>query len=707
MDRIMLKADAVARCSVITLISILSVTGIGIGSQSNAHDLRCAITLTKPGRSRASTPRRSEEGSLAFFEEARALVKSQFIYHDRFIDSVFNEVKGWYLTPPEQRMRKVIRVVGMTGTGKSAVIRALVNSLNLGPRFNEFNLESLVKNTDNKNFAKAWRDAINRYYTATPDPDWGFEHISYNIPPDMVVLLDEFHKTFSLELGKPIYRPEMSPMWEMLDGYSTVENSSRLDLEHGLKSDSFRANPPAQYLRGIAEIDARTDITEPEKIQMKANLKIEIQGILRRILNSMNPQITLDLSKSLIFIAMNLDNTFPIHANDREIYPADRLNAISAQVTVEAVDRGLKEKWLSEHLSRMRGATVVVDSYSAKAYQEKIRFSLNAVKAEALANHEVNVEFSADLKDRIFKEIVEPAYGYRGLDGAINAFAHDPLQQISSDIKALRGQYPNVKITVSVDQSDPRNSLWTFRDGRRTVATKKFPIPSSYQLSLGLHADPTRTQVAIALAAQTVVGIQAYRELPLVVRANSERATRDKVIAFPSEGLENRSLRRSQMIDRIAAYLAPLVAEEAMLKERTTGNEENLAAATALAGMLVGTMGLSTATIRGSNLINTNLVKIDGFDSKVDAVMGEATARARVLLEAKKELFFSLYNRLLSEAEVNVEVVRMLAVETWGSPSFEDFLSNPDPYGLAQLPTTSRFSFLAKEHEPIGYAPPK
>ena len=58
-------------------------------------------------------------------ESAKVQLKTEFIGLDSIIDEIINSISSWYVTPEIINRPVIVSLWGMTGTGKSSVVKNL------------------------------------------------------------------------------------------------------------------------------------------------------------------------------------------------------------------------------------------------------------------------------------------------------------------------------------------------------------------------------------------------------------------------------------------------------------------------------------------------------------------------------------------------------------------------------------------------------
>ena len=142
-------------------------------------------------------------------KEAEIILKKEFIGLDNIIDKIIQLVTPWYITPEIIKRPVVISLWGMTGTGKSSVVKRLVELLGLSSKtiFLDCGEEC---NDGNSSVADKVSDFLN-----ASDEDYSTENSDSN---DMVFVFDEFQYARTLsESGEELSKPNLRPIWSIVD----------------------------------------------------------------------------------------------------------------------------------------------------------------------------------------------------------------------------------------------------------------------------------------------------------------------------------------------------------------------------------------------------------------------------------------------------------------------------------------------------------
>ena len=149
-------------------------------------------------------------------------LKTEFIGLDSIIDEIGNAITPWYVTPEVISRPVVISLWGMTGTGKSSVIRRLIKLLDLESKTLNFDC-GLESNDGN---SSSISDKICDFIQADD-----LESSSESITKDLVFVFDEFQYARTLdESGSEINKSNLRPVWSLMDSGIINLNQSSWDI---------------------------------------------------------------------------------------------------------------------------------------------------------------------------------------------------------------------------------------------------------------------------------------------------------------------------------------------------------------------------------------------------------------------------------------------------------------------------------------------
>ena len=152
-------------------------------------------------------------------EEAKKILKKEFIGLDEIIDKIISSITPWYITKDVLERPTVISLWGMTGTGKTSVIRRLISLL-------ELNEKAVFFDCGRESESEGYSDRLSdKILNLMGDMD---ENVSsVNTTQDFVFIFDEFQYARTLdEALNELTKPSLRPIWNIIDdGFIPVYES--------------------------------------------------------------------------------------------------------------------------------------------------------------------------------------------------------------------------------------------------------------------------------------------------------------------------------------------------------------------------------------------------------------------------------------------------------------------------------------------------
>lgn len=185
-------------------------------------------------------------------KEAELTLKKEFIGLDNIIEKIIQLITPWYITPEIIKRPVIVSLWGMTGTGKSSVVKRLVDLLGLSSKTMFFDCGEEC-NDGNSSVSDKVSDFLN-----SSDEDYLDNSDSSN---DMVFVFDEFQYARTLsETGEELNKANLRPIWSIIDSgiininennYSVgnflgfFEDIKAFSREHPeIKLDKLKVNDP-------------------------------------------------------------------------------------------------------------------------------------------------------------------------------------------------------------------------------------------------------------------------------------------------------------------------------------------------------------------------------------------------------------------------------------------------------------------------------
>lgn len=154
----------------------------------------------------------SIKGRYKLLNSTRDVLKSEFIGLDEIIDKIIECITPWYLTPDVINRPVVVSLWGMTGTGKTSVVRRLIELLRLSPRLVDIDCGSNLDSGDGNS------DIESKIYRTFGVQDSGYNDGDLEGMRKAVFVFDEFQHSRTInEDGNELEKKDHRPIWYLMD----------------------------------------------------------------------------------------------------------------------------------------------------------------------------------------------------------------------------------------------------------------------------------------------------------------------------------------------------------------------------------------------------------------------------------------------------------------------------------------------------------
>ncbi|WP_276877958.1 AAA family ATPase [Chryseobacterium joostei] len=343
-------------------------------------------------------------------DDCKAFLKKEFIGIDKIIDDLMEYLQIWYLMPEILTRPVVINLWGMTGVGKTDLVRKMVRFLDYQNRFVEIELS----NTDETSWSKSVADIFQSNGLSDEKPS--------------IALFDEIQRFNTLDSdGTPVPQTKFTDFWELLsDG--RLSKRERDDLEHYLFSYLFRKKEnDRRKLQGETEVDENPYLNLWDAKELKKYLSIEddvmsiidmkeedMIKLIRKKQKEKKIYEPVDYSKMLIIISGNLDEAFQMSKETSEAdVDANIYHAFTKKITVVDIKNALARKFRPEQVARFGNIHLIYFSLKTEDFQKLIQREINSLKHKTKNKFGVALKINKNINDLIYRNGVFPVQGVR------------------------------------------------------------------------------------------------------------------------------------------------------------------------------------------------------------------------------------------------------------------------------------------------------
>jgi cell division protease FtsH len=390
-------------------------------------------------------------------DRARAQLKSDFVGIDGIIDELCSYVRIWYLMPEILNRPVIVNLWGMTGVGKTDLIRRLVKYLGFQDRFCEVELGG---------------DAYNSTVA-------GFLHANgIDDGQPAIVLFDEIQRfaTLNADGSEKDTSSRFADFWELLsDGrlakrdrstirYLMKDRVEQMAYDKGYAKRAAALDPNAAAAPGLQEIgiwDARQIIAVTG---LKADPAVvatwsfeQLESHLRKFAKSKSAYEPVDHSRTLCIVSGNLDEAFSMAGQGGEAdVDADIFSAYTAKITVVDVKNALLRRFRPEQVARFGNIHLIYRSLRRRDFETLIEREVDRVITRAKSHTQIDVSIDESVHRLIYRNGVFPVQGVRPvfssvidiLETNLTHFVFEALMKKSSSLSVRYDEVDRKLIAV-------------------------------------------------------------------------------------------------------------------------------------------------------------------------------------------------------------------------------------------------------------------
>jgi Peptidase family M41/C-terminal, D2-small domain, of ClpB protein/ATPase family associated with various cellular activities (AAA) len=603
--------------------------------------------------------------------EIKAKLKAKFVGIDEVIEQLIEYVRIWYLIPQLMTRPMIINLWGMTGVGKTDLIRTLVKELDFQDKFAEIELSGQYK-----------------YFSDVQDI---LQHLGIYPGQQNIILFDEFQNFRSKdEQGKEIKNEKFNDFWQLLSDGKMSRQDDLFETERvmaeimGMQEDDKVEDKGNGGGRRSRRLDDKIDFWEvvrlkkelklPESLVTLANMTYnDLFSKIKQIMDSKKAYENLFFNQSLIFVSGNLDEAYvqAKQAGEVEI-DADIFRSFTEKISLVDIKEALGSRFRPEQISRLGNMHLIYKSLSKADYQEIIRRSTESVRQRVSQNFGIELELDESLYHLIYRNGVFPVQGVRPVFSSVTDILETNLapwliECIFQGKKSIHLSYNNTKkqleAVLETDKPAKRKNEHKpeGEPDEANILTK--PFVASIDKARISHTFAEQWRTAIHESGHALAYMSEFALAPLQLKSRLA-STYAAGFTFPHRIQSTKENIKSQ----IRILLAGTVAEGLILGEdkRSIGHEKDLEEATELASKFVRQYGFAdtlavTAFARGDEYhFNTDLTV---SNARIEDIIQEEMAQIKQTLEENEEFLQELSKKLLKAGSLNPQQIKRLALK--------------------------------------------
>ena len=649
-------------------------------------------------------------------EQARAVLKTEFVGINSVIDEVIHSVEPWFIFPEGQLRPTVINCFGLTGGGKTSMVTRLSELLNFGDKLFKFDIGEYSSGD-----MKLKRDFSDNLKDREKQP--------------IILLFDEFQLGRTInENGSEIDRNGLRGLWDLLDNgqISIIEESYHLEnlislylkleycTKNGVESKNGKITKskkfhtdlffsqkkvgrrmlsqndngdkvdndlfvPADNIYTVKEMSKVTNFESIASIKNKLSKMTHTQTLayIKEIVDYSLKPVIHDFSQSLIFVVGNLDEVYAMADVIDPDYDADIFHKHSLKITVPKVKEALKDRFRVEQIARLGNNHILYPAFSSESYRNLISMELEKFKKRAKLRYEVDIEFDNTVNDIIYREGVFPTQGTRPIFTTINVLIESYISKIMSDL--IIEKITPVKIEWNFNNETSEYKITThYLSGKETKTFSK-----TYSLNLKLDnlrkstKDDKQAHTALHEAGHAVISCVLLNLIPEEIVSKTAGARSEGYCRINMPDIMTSDLIKKDIIVGLGGYAAErLIFGNELL---STGSSGDITMATEKAISYIKSYGMNglplLVGVPSDKMNDTHYFEDNVSNKEVKKLIEESLKSAEKILKKEKKLLLKMAEYLSENTrmkpEMTLEYVKEYCsdknIKTKNSDSYHDF----------------------------------
>lgn len=410
-------------------------------------------------------------------------LKEHFVGIDEVIDKIIEAIEVWYVMPDLMSRPVIINLWGLTGVGKTDLVRKLVKFLEFGDNFLEIQLTN--KGPSNNSYATSLQEIL--------------ESSNLDSKRTGILLLDEIQRFRTVnEQGNEIHDYKCQDIWGLLSdgqfsggGASLKERLIELlfDATYDLDSrdsnddsfdDEWELDDPDEPINPDDPDSARLPVIKRKptkkrkfkqsyysarKLSKMLQSNESIESIMQWDINRRIEVVESKLKdkdifdgdkygKLLIFISGNIDEAYYMSSDCEEAdIDADFFHYVSKRITIVTIKKALKKRFKPEQIARFGNVHIIYPSLSKSSYQEIIKRKIFSISKSIEDNFGIKLKINQSVIEFIYRNGVFPVQGTRPLFSTISLLFESYIPSmllfaITKDLNDINVSYENNNFVV-------------------------------------------------------------------------------------------------------------------------------------------------------------------------------------------------------------------------------------------------------------------
>ena len=592
-------------------------------------------------------------------EKIKIELKREFIGIDYIIEELVDYIQIWYLMPEILTRPIIVNLWGMTGVGKTDLIRKLVSKLEYQDRFVEVELS---------NGESTWNSSVSSI----------LETNGINNAKPAIVLFDEIQRFYTIDSeGKPLLNTRFQDFWELLSDGKLAKRDAKESIDDYLQRYLYAAmqrqkrkqklkdapSMPPDPLNPMGVISSEDDeatvgVWEAQSLKKIFDLKESVNEIaemreedvlmmMQQTREKKKVYEPINHAKTLIIISGNLDEAYSMANETGETdIEADIFRAYTEKITIVDIKNALSRKFKPEQVARFGNIHLIYKSLRKVDFEHLIQEELVKICKKNKEHFGVDIEISQNFNQLIYQNGVFPVQGVRPVFSSITDIVEANLSKLL--FEAFMGNLMH----IAMDYDFEKKKIVAQLAGKRTI-----------ELDYVGKIDQIRQDNSPDMIASIAVHESGHAITYGILLGLAPLQLKSRVASRYAQGFSfphSIHLSKENIVSKIKIYLAGGIAEEIIFGEdkATVSRSFDREEATSMVMEYIRKYGFDKNFQAWYAHSGPYSMELSVTDWAIEKMIRDLAKEARELLEANKDFLIYLSKELAQKGSLKpLEVV--------------------------------------------------
>jgi hypothetical protein len=601
-------------------------------------------------------------------DKAAVNLKNHFFGIDNVIDNVIDNISAWYLFSELATRPQIVCLWGLTGVGKTDLIRKLCKELNINQNFCEIQLDGNTQvqrsiadilthtNINQEEHSVLLLDEIQRFKTIDEDgcdiTDVGMQDIWMILSDGTLGSKNSLKSdlmSFLMEMHSDIYYKEKKE----IDNKNKKISDDDDDDEDMVVDDNHFSWGRRYNANRLYRFDSSTSVEEYAKMNT-----YEQRDKVVELLSDTNTFVPKPYSKMLIFISGNLDEAFHVATSTDQVeIDADLIYEETKKINVLDIKNSLKRRFKPEQIARFGNNYIIYPSLNREAYEKIIKKRISDFTKKAnklLKTYKLKINLDDSIHKMLYNNGVYPAQGVRPILSTIDSFINNVIPKV---VIKCEGNTEGT-IFLEVKDKDYINFICTPKKSKKSKKLKAVEGSVKFIGEIDEIKEKERSKIkqlastAVHEAGHVAVHCALFKLTPKMAKIGCADTTAN---GFIYNAIHPTSFQ--EMEDFVQICYAGMVAEEMVFGKENIGSgaSADFTVATETLSRMIRHLGMSEKS-KFNVAMNNDLRVTDTKDSN------------KWIKDKSKELFDKTKNLLKENEDFFKHIIKSLSAKKELSP---------------------------------------